>query len=94
MRGHTIVRVDSEYSEEFEFKARMHFRLVLSHVRFMVVLDVFTVATRGGGVLSEMLYSNEMALMCDTIEGLMIKVITWKETFESKVVNLSLGESK
>ena len=43
----TMVRVDSELSEEFEFKVWMHQGSVLSYFLFSVVVDVVSEFARG-----------------------------------------------
>ena len=77
------VRVDSYLSEEFEVEVQMYQASVLSPFLFAVVEDVFTeFATKVA--LSELLYTNDLVLMSETIEGFWNKFLKWKETFESK----------
>ena len=78
----TRVRVDSELSEEFKVKVGMHQGSVLSPFLFAVVVDVVTEFARDG-VLSELLYADDLVLMSETIEGLRNKFLRWKEAFES-----------
>ena len=40
--------------------------------------------------LSELLYADDLVLMCETIEGLWNKFQKWKEAFERKVLRLAL----
>ena len=63
------VRVDSELSEEFEVIVGMHQVCVLSPFLFALVVDVVTEFAREG-VLSELLYVDDLVLMSETIEGL------------------------
>ena len=63
----TRVRVDFELSEEFEVKVGMHQGSVLSLLLFAVVVDVVTEFARLGA-LSELLYSDDLVLMSETIE--------------------------
>ena len=65
----TSVRVDSELSEEFEAKEGIHQGSVLSPFLFAVVVDVVTDLAREG-VLSELLYADDLVLMSETIKGL------------------------
>ena len=60
------VRVDSELSEEFETKVGMHQGSVLSPFIFAVVVDVVTEFARDG-VLSELLYADDLVLTSETI---------------------------
>ena len=64
----TGVRVDSELSEEFEVKVGMHQGSVMSPFLFAVVVDVFTEFARVGA-LSELLYADDIVLVCETIMG-------------------------
>ena len=47
-----------------------------------LVVDVVTEFGREG-VLSQLLYADELVVMSETIEGLKYKVLKWKEVFES-----------
>ena len=58
---------------------------------FAVVVDVATVFVRDG-VLSELLYANDLVLMSKTIEDLGNNFIRWKEAFESKGLKVNLGK--
>ena len=46
------------------------------------------------GVLSELLYADDLVLMSETIERLRDKFLKWKEDFESKGLKASLGKTK
>ena len=63
----TRVRIDSELSEEFEFKLGMHQGYVLSSLLFALVVDVVTEFAREGA-LSELLNVDDLVLMSETIE--------------------------
>ena len=65
----TGVRVDPEWSEEFEFKVGMHQVSVPTTFRFAVVVDVVTEFARDG-TLSELLCADNLILMSETIHGL------------------------
>ena len=64
----TSVGVDSELSEEFEVKVGVYQGSVLSHF-FAVVVDFVTELAKEG-VLSKLLYANDLVLMSKTIEEL------------------------
>ena len=74
----TMVRVDSELSEELEVKVGIHQGSVLSH--FAVVVDEFS----RDGVPGELLYADDLVLMSEAIEGHRDMFSKWKEAFESK----------
>ena len=65
----TRVRVDCDLSEEFEVKVGMHQGSVLSPFLLAVVVDVVSEFAREG-VLSELLYADDLILMSDTMKGL------------------------
>ena len=69
----TRVRVDSEVSEQFAVEVGMHQGSVLSHLIFVVLVDVTEFASEH--VLSELLYADDLVLMSDTIEGLRDKLL-------------------
>ena len=70
----TRVRMDTELSNEFEVKVGMHQGSVLSPFLFVVVVDVVTEFARDDA-LSELLYSVDIVLMSETIEGLRNKFL-------------------
>ena len=75
----TRVRVDSELSKLFEVNVGMHQGSVLLPFLFSVVVTEFA----SEGVLSELLYADDLVLLSETIEGLRDKFLKWKEAFES-----------
>ena len=46
------------------------------------------------GVLSELLYADNIVLMSETIEGHKNQLLKWKESFKSKGLKASLGKTK
>ena len=70
----TGVRVHFEFSEELEVKVGMHQGSMLSPFLFVLVADVVTGFT-GEGALSELLFSDDLVLMSETIEGLWNKFL-------------------
>ena len=89
----TRVRVDSVLSvEEFEVEVGMHQGSVLSPF-FAVVVDVVTEFMKEG-VISELLYADDLVLMSDTIKGLRSKFMKWKKASESINGMLSLGRPR
>ena len=73
----TSVRLHSQLSEEFEVEVGMHLGSVLSQFLFAVVVDVVTEFAR-------------KCALSETIEGLRIRFMRWKEAFESKGLKDSL----
>ena len=89
----TRVRVGLELSEEFEVKVGVHQGSVLSPLVFAIVVDVVTESVRNG-LMSELLYADDLVLISETMEGLREKFWKWKEAFESKGLKVNLGKTK
>ena len=68
------VGVDSELSEEFEVNVGMHQGSVLSPFPFAMVVDVVN-GIAGEGVISELLYVDDLVLMSETIKRLRNKFL-------------------
>ena len=68
--------MQSELSEEIEAEVGMHQVSVLSPFLFALVVDVSTEFAREG-VLSELLYADDLVLMIETIERLRDKFFKW-----------------
>ena len=66
---------------------------VLSPFLFVVVVDVVTELAIVG-VLSELLYADDLVLMSETMEGLSNMLLKWKEAFESTGLKDNFGKSK
>ena len=72
------VRVGQELSEEFEVKVGVQQGSMLSPLVFAIVVDVVTESVRSG-LMSKMLYADDLVLMSETMEGLREKFWKWKE---------------
>ena len=57
-----------------------------------MVVDVVTELAREG-MLSELLYADDLVPMSETIEGLRNKFINWIEAFGSKGLKVNLGKT-
>ena len=89
----TRVRVGLELFEEFEVKVGVHHGSVLSPLAFVTMVDVVTESVRNG-LMSEMLYADDLVLTSETMEGLREKFWKWKEAFQSKGLKVNLGKTK
>ena len=57
------------------------------------MVDIVTEYAREGA-LSELVYTDDLALMSETIEGFRNRFLKWKEAFESKGLKVNLGKTK
>jgi len=57
------------------------------------VVDVVVESTREG-LMNEILYTDDLALMAETMEDLSEKFQKWKPAFESKGIKVNLGKMK
>lgn len=89
----TRVRVGSMMSEEFEVNVGVHQGSVLSPLLFTIVVDVVT-DHANVGLLSEMLYADDLVLTSETIKGLRDKFGRWREAFKSKGLKVNLRKTK
>ena len=89
----TLIRVASQLSEECCVKVGVHQGSVLSPLVFAIVVDVVTESVRAG-LMSEILYADDLVLMSETMEGLREKFQKWKEAFESKGMKVNLKKTK
>ena len=87
------VRVGLELSAEFEVKVGVHQGSAFWPLLFAIVVDVITESVRNG-LLSEVLYADDLVLTREMMEGLREKFWKWKEAFETKGLKLDLRKTK
>ena len=87
------VRVGTKLSEAFRVKVGVHQGSVLSPLVFAIVIDVVTENAREG-LMSEILYADDLVLISETMEGVRGKFRKWKEAFENKGMKVNLGKTK
>ena len=71
----------------------MHQGSLLSQLVFAIMVDVVTESVRNG-LISEMLYADDLVLTSETMEGLRETFWKWKEAFDSKGLKVNLGKTK
>ena len=79
----TKVRVGSGTSDEFGVRVGVHQGSVLSPLIFAIVVDVVTEHAREG-LLNEILYADDLALMSESLEDLRERFQRWKRALEGK----------
>ena len=78
----TRVRVGLGLCEEFEVKVGVHQGSAIVPLLFAIVVDKIMESVRNG-LMSEMLYAEDLVLTSEKMEGLREKFWKWKEAFES-----------
>ena len=79
-------------SKEFKVKVGVHQGSVLTLLVFAIVVAVVTECVKNG-LMSEVLYADDLVLMSKTMGGLREKFCKWKEAFESNGLNVNLGKT-
>ena len=88
----TVVRTDAGLSD-FLMKVGLHQGSVLSPLLFSDVMDVVSTEARSG-LLSELLYGDDLVLMTPTMEQLGKRKTEWAATLLDKGLNVNTGKSK
>ena len=89
----TVVRTDARLSGSFEVKVGLHQWSVLSPLLFAAVMDVVSIEARIG-LLSELLYADDLVLMAPTMEQLGSRVAEWRASLLDKELNVNAGKCK
>ena len=87
------VRVGSELSEDFLLQVGLHQGAVLSPLFFAIVVDEISENAREG-LITEILYADNLVLMNESMEILKEKFLKWKKAFESKRLKVNLKKTK
>ena len=86
-------RVSSSFSEEFEVKVGVDHGSVLSPPLFAIVLKALS-REFCVGCPWEMLSADDLVILAETFEGPMTKMAVWKNSLESKGLNVNMGKPK
>jgi hypothetical protein len=89
----SVVRVNSEYSQEFEVKVGVHQGSVLSPLLFICVMEALSRDFRRGCPW-ELLYADDLVIMADTLEEVVDSLSRWKAQLESKGLKVNMGKTK
>ena len=89
----TKVRCGNTLSDSFPVHVGVHQGSVLSPLLFAVVIDVLSEDCRKDG-LWNLLYADDLVLMCETIEELEELVLAWKVAFEGKGLKVNMAKTK
>ena len=87
------VRINSTFSDSFGVKVGVHQGSVLSPLLFICVLEALSREFRTG-CPEEMLYADDLVLTSETMEGLLVKLKTWRKAMESKGLRVNVTKTK
>ena len=86
-------RVRSTYSKEFKVKAGVHQRPVLLPLLFAIVVYVIPEKVRRG-VIKQLLYADDLALVSEIMEDLKEKLWNWKDALENKSFKVNIRKTE
>ena len=87
------VRLNNEYSNEFDIKVGVHQGAVLSPLLFIIVMEALSREFKIGCPW-ELLYADDLVIICDSLEELKQRILIWKVNFESKGLRINMNKTK
>ena len=87
------VRVNGNFSSEFDVKVGVHQGSVLSPLLFICVMEALSLEFKSGCPW-ELLYADDLVITAETPEELKQKFSTWKEGLESHGLRVNMAKSK
>ena len=87
------VRVNGQYSEEFNVGVGVHQGSVLSPLLFILVLETLSHEFRTG-VPWELLYADDLVVIADSLEECVSKLKAWKTGMEGKGLRVNMKKTK
>ena len=89
----TSVNVEYTRSESFDAKVGVHQGSILSFLLFALVMDEVTKDIREG-VVKEMLYADDIALVGDNWEDVESRYTRWKKALQEKGMKINVNKTK
>ena len=89
----TSVKVEYMRSESFDVKVGVHQGSILSPLLFALVMDEVTKDIREG-VVKEMLYADDIALVGDKREEVESRYTRWKKALQEKGMKINVNKTK
>jgi len=89
----TVVRTTEGDSKAFNVKVGLHQGSVLSHLLFVIVMEMISRELRAGLPL-ELLYADDLILMAESEESLRDEIVKWKSELEAKGLKMNPGKRK
>ena len=87
------VKAESEFLKEFSVWVGVHQGSILSPLWFAIVVDVVKENAREG-FMKEVLYTDDLVLISETMEGLKERLLKWRSAMESKGLKVNLKKTK
>ena len=87
------VRVNGQYSEEFDVGVGVHQGSVLSPLLFIIVLEALSREFRTGTPW-ELLYADDLVIIADSLEECLAKLLVWKREMEAKGLRVNMKKTK
>ena len=87
------VRINGSFCKDFTVKVGLHQGSVLSPLLFIIVLEALSRDFRTG-CPKELLYADDLALVSESLDGLVEKLKVWKSEIESKGLRVNLEKTK
>ena len=88
------VRVNGQYSDEFNVRVGVHQGSVLSPLLFILVLEALSRKFPDRGAPWELLYADDLCVSADTKEKCIERLRLWKEEMESKGLRVNMKKTK
>ena len=82
------VRINGNFSEQFNVKVGVHQGSVFSHLLFIIVMEALSREFRTGCPW-ELLYADDLVIIAETKEKLLLKLTQWKQGIEAKGLHVN-----
>ena len=87
------MRLNGQFSDEFSIKAGVHQGAVLSPLLFIIIMEALSRKFRVGCPW-ELLYTDYLVSMAETLEDLKKKLTIWKDNIEAKGLQVNVNKTK
>ena len=87
------VHRNDQFSDEFTIKVGVHQGSALSSLPFIIVMGALSREFKVGCPW-ELLYTDDLVLMAETLEDLKKKFIIWKDSIQAKGLRVSINKTK
>ena len=87
------VRINGQFSEEFNVNVGVHQGSVLSPLLFIIVMEALSREFRTGCPW-ELLYADDLVIIAETKDELLLKLAQWKQGIEAKGLRVNTRKTK